>query len=174
MLMMDYERAAFEQMVRALPTSNLPIRRPSFNDPTFWSRPIVKTKIEPLLAGTWVNFLEVQGAANYGVVIDKYVADSFGDNVLSNLEFRLIFGGTIPSNFSIVPGWEHHKPTPSSYPMVPQNTYFILETNDKLILQVRNTGVAQQLVTAAFFGYAFNTYTTEKGFRQGLTDNRSA
>lgn len=165
-----YERQAFETIVRALPTSNMPVRRPSFNDPTFWSRPLVLTKIEPVAAGGWVDFLVLPGILNYVYVVNKYVADSFGDNALSGLEFRLVFDGTIPPNFSILPGAEHHKQPVTAFPLVPQKTFFLVEENDNLILQVRNTGVFQQLVCCAFYGYAYNTYMTEKNWREGVTD----
>lgn len=165
-----YERAAFETLVRMLPKSNLPVRRPSYNKPTFWSRPVVVTKIEPVAAGGWVDFLSLTGIPSYAQVVNKYVADAFGDNALSGLEFRMVFDGLLPPNFSILAGAEHHKQPVTSFPLVPQNTFFIIEPTDTLTLQVRNTGVFQQLVCAAFYGYTYETNTNEKNWREGMTD----
>ncbi len=165
-----YERQAFGTVVRMLPRSNVPVRRPSYNDHTFWSRPLVQTKIEPVAAGGWVNFLRLPGILNYVYVVDQYVADSFGDNALSGLEFRFVFNGTLPPEFSILAGAEHHKQPVTLFPMVPQDTFFLVSQTDELIIQVRNNGVFQQLVCCAFYGYAYNTYMTEKNWREGMTD----
>ncbi len=153
-----------------LPTSNLPVRRPSYNRPTFWSRPVIETKIEPVAAGTWIDFLVLTGIPSFAQVVTQYVADSFGDNALSNLEFRMVFDGLIPPNFSILAGAEHHKQPVTAFPLVPQETFFIIEPTDRLVLQVRNTGVVQQLVCAAFYGYTYQSDFNEKTWREGITD----
>lgn len=145
-----------EAIQKVLRSSNMPMRRPSHDQPTFWSLPLTPTKIEPLAAGTWVNFLTLEGTPGFLKRVAAYVATTFGDQTISGVEFRFLFNGTLAPNMTLANDVDHNKISSTTFPAVFQRTFFLVGDKDKLILQARNTGVFQQLVCAAFFGWLFD------------------
>lgn len=150
-----FEQALEVAVKRALRSSNMPIRRPSQTEPTFWSYPLTPTKIEPVANGTWVNFLVLAGLPGFVYRVSKYVATVFGDATVAGVDFRLILNGTFAPNMSLVSGVDHNKVSPTEFPVIPQDTFFYIGEKDRLVLQVRNNNVFQQLVIAGFFGWQF-------------------
>ena len=166
------EQAIIDALQLALRSSNLPFRRPSNAQPTFWSYPVCPTLIMPVaLADGWVDFLTIQGQTGVTSRVSGYVATGYGDAALSNLEFRFIFNGTLAPNMDLGVSIEQNKITASSYPCVPQATNFLVEESDRLVLQVRTTNVFQQLVGGAFFGWRYNNPNSpDKGALAVITD----
>lgn len=150
-----FEQALEVAIKRALRSSNMPIRRPSQTEPTFWSNPLTPTKIEPVANGTWVNFLVLAGIPGFVYRVSKYVATVYGDATVANVDFRFVLNGTLPPNMSLASGVDHNKISPTDFPVVPQETFFYIGEKDRLILQVRNNNVLQQLIIAGFFGWQF-------------------
>jgi hypothetical protein len=133
----------------------MPVRRPSQTDPTFWSYPLTPTKIEPVANGTWVNFLDLHGLPGFVFRVSSYVATVFGDATLANVDFRFILNGGLAPNMSLASGVDHNKVSPTDFPVIPQETFFYVGEQDRLILQARNNNLFQQLVIAGFFGWQY-------------------
>lgn len=166
------EQGIIGALQAALRNSNVPFRRPSNEQPTFWSYPICRTKIEPLQAGGWTNFLMVKGLTGTTHRINNYVATTFGDQTLSGVQFRFVFNGTFAPNMDLANGVDHNKTSASSFPVVPQSTFFLVEEKDSLILQARNTGTFQQLVCGALLGWRYNNpNSVDKTARSVITDD---
>jgi hypothetical protein len=168
----DQDVALLLALQHTLRNSNLPFRRPSNEQPTFWSRPITLTKIEPVAAGSWVNFLTLSGLTGGTNRISSYVATTFGDQTLSGVQFRFLFNGTLAPNMALANDVDHNKITSTSFPVVPQSTCFLVEEKDTLVLQVRNTGVFAQMVCGALLGWRYdNTNSVDKTARSVITDD---
>ncbi len=170
--LLDYEKQAVHDLLKALPDSNLPWRQPSFNDPTFWSKPLVKTAIQPLDAGSgWTNILTLISKDIFTALVNGYVATTFGDAALSDVEFRFVYNNRLVSSTSILPNAEHHKLSSTSFPCIPQSTFFTVRETDRLQIQARNTNAAARMVICAFYGWYFDDNNpSEKNMREGLTD----
>jgi hypothetical protein len=168
-----FETEIFGVVEEALRSSNLPIRRPSNEQPTFWDYPICPSRIEPVSAAAgWVDFLTIKGLIGTTHRVSGYVATGFGDATLSGLEFRFLFNGTLAPNMDLGVGIEQNKITPSTFPCVRQSTCFLVEESDSLVLQVRNTGVFQQLVCAYLTGWRYNNRSApDKGAMAVITDD---
>ncbi len=165
------DRAIIAKIKQTLRDSNLPFRRPSNEQPTFWSYPVCETDIVPLAAGGWTQILRLHGLPQFTQRVDKYVATTFGDQTLSGVEFRFLFNGTLAPNMTLANGVDHNKITASTFPVVFQSTSFLVEESDVLVLQARNTGVFQQLVCAALTGWRYdNRNSVDKTQRSVITD----
>jgi len=160
------------ELQRVLRDSNVPFRRPSNEQPTFWSYPVCETNIIPLANGGWTDILTLRGLPQFTQRVDKYVATTFGDQTLSGVEFRFVFNGTLAPNMALASGVDHNKVTPATFPVVFQTTSFLVEEKDYLILQARNTNVFQQLVCAALTGWRYNNpNSVDKTQRSVITDD---
>ncbi len=165
--------AILETMFAALQNSNVPIRRPSWNDPTFWSRPLNTTIAIPLNASaTWTNILTVRGRNSYTGRVTGYVATTFNPASIALVEFRFVFNGKLMPNVQLTPNVERNRQTPTLFPTFLQNIFMLLENpDDQLTIQAMNTGVFQQLVLCAFYGWYYdNMNQAEKSTLEGLTD----
>jgi hypothetical protein len=170
--LLDYEKQAIRDFVDVLPSVNLPWRRPSFNDPTFWSEPLVATALRPLGgASGWTDVLALTGNLAYSAYVNGYVATTFGDATLSGVEFRLVLNGQLPTGMSIATNAELFKTGPAAFPVIPRDTSFIIRFDDRLQIQARNTNAAPRFIIAAFLGWYFDDANpAEKNTREGLTD----
>ncbi len=151
------EQALLAAVQRALRSSNVPLRLPSNSAPTFWSNPLTPTKIQPVANGGWAPFLVLRGLVGFVYRVNGYVATTFGDQSLSGVEFRFVLNGTLAPNMSLANGVDHNKESPTTFPVVPQQTFFLIGENDELVIQVQNTNIFQQLVIAGFFGWQYTT-----------------
>lgn len=170
--LLDYEREAFRNFVDALPRSTLPWRQPSFNQPTFWSEPLVLSYIRPIGGSSgWVDAIDLRGNLAYTARVSGYVATTFGDAALSGVEFRFLYNNALVSTVSLAQDIEYSKLGPSSYPTIPRETFFVVRFNQRLQLQVRNNNAAPRYVIAALYGWSFDDSNPgEINRREGLTD----
>lgn len=153
----DFEVALGESVRRVLELSTVPGRRPSHQQPTFWSRPLTPTKIEPVANGGWTNFLVLRGIPGFVYRVSQYVATVYGDAALSSVDFRFVLDGTLPPNMEFASGIDLNKIAVTSFPVVRQSTFFYVGEQNRLILQVRNNNVFQQMVIAGFFGWQYTS-----------------
>ncbi len=153
----DFETMLGESIRRVLELSTIPVRLPSNYQPTFWSNPLTPTKIAPVANGGWTNFLALQGIPGFVYRVSGYVATTYGDAALSDVDFRFVLNGGLAPNMSFTPGSDLNKISPTTYPVVPQRTFFYVGEQDRLILQARNNNLFQQLVIAGLFGWQYTT-----------------
>jgi hypothetical protein len=166
------ETAILGALQAALRNSNLPVRRPSNEQPTFWSYPLCLTKIQPVPLQDWTNFLFLPGLKGNTYRVSSYVATTFGDQTISGVQFRFLFNGTLPPNMTLANGVDHNKTSSTSFPVVPQGTCFLVEEKDSLIIQVKSTNVFQQMACAALLGWRYdNPNSVDKTARSVITDD---
>lgn len=172
--LLDYEKQAVRDFVDALPGMNLPWRQASFNNPTFWSKPLVLTAALPINPGsTWTDVFDLRGRTSSTGLVNSYTATSFGDASIDDLEYRFVFNGALPPFVSFVSGVEYSKSAPATFPVIPRQTFFTVRPIDRLQLQVRNNSAAPRYLIAALYGWFFddnNAY--EINYREGITDVR--
>lgn len=164
--------ATLERMFRVLQNSNVPMRRPSWNDPTFWSRPLVKTIGIPLNAGTWTDVLQLDGRSGYTAFVNGYTATTLDAAAIAQVRFRLLYNGRFLSTIDFVSDVERNRESATLFPTFPQETFFLIETpRDNLRIQAINDGTFQQMVLCGFFGWYYdNKNQAERGNLEGLTD----
>src|SRR5690606_10965016 len=170
------EAVALGAFLTSLQGSNLPIRRPSWTDPSFWSLPLIKTKVRPIAAGaTWADFLTVSGEPQYIAVVSHYTVTTVGDPAVAGLEFRLRLNGMpLPLDaVQLAPGVEFGKTSPTSYPTIPRELFQPVLQTQELALQVRNPTLVQRMAIGAFWGWYYESLDSEvfTGAEQGMTDS---
>lgn len=172
-LLLPYEEVAFNRFKAALLRSTLPLRRPSNTDPTFWSDTLTQTAITPLAQPDgWTQIMHIHGVSSKTYRVSGYVTTVVGDASIAGVEFRIVLNGAIAPNIVIASGTEHNKKGPAQWPVVPQETFFLVEENDNLIMQARCTNVIQQMVLGAFFGWVYNNPNpAEKDIYEFITDD---
>ncbi len=157
----------------ALQNSNVPIRWPSWNHPTFWARPLTKTLAIPLNPSSrWSDVLSVTGLNGYTGLVTGYTATAFQSAALADVRFRLTYKGRLISTIDFVSSVERNRESATLFPTFPQATFFPVETEqDALTIQAINDGAFQQMVLCGFFGYYYdNQNQAEKGNLEGMTD----
>lgn len=167
------EAVAFTAFLQSLRGSNLPIRRPSFNQPAFWSLPIFLTKPRPVPAGTaWVDFLSVSGVPHYIAVITHFVASSVGDSNINGLQWRFLLNGAGLTGTSFAAGQELNKVGPNTYPVKYRSIYQPVTEIQTLTLQVQNLTGLQCMAVAALVGWWYETMSsTILRTESGLSDS---
>jgi hypothetical protein len=161
------------KMFAALQNSNVPFRRPSWNDPSWWSRPLNSTIIIPLSGGSaWSDILTIRGRNNYGARVTGYVATTYGAADVADVDFRFVYNGALISTIDFVSTVERNRETPTMFPTFPQKFFFLLNLQtDVLTIQAKNNGTYQQLLMCAFYGYYFdNKNQAERSTMEGMTD----
>ena len=167
------EAVAVSAFMQALRGSNLPIRRPSFNQQSFWSRPIFLTKPRPVSANTpWEDFLSISGVPHYIAVITHFVATTVGDSNINGLQYRFLLNGALLSGTQFAAGQELNKVGPNTYPVKYRPIYQPVTEIQTLTLQVQNLTGLQRTAVAALVGWHYETMDgTIIGTETGLTDS---
>jgi hypothetical protein len=170
--LLPYEQLALATFKNALIRSSLPFRRPSNTDPTWWSNTLTKTAIAPLSSSQgWTNVLNLQGIPGWTWRIEKYVTTVVGDATLAGIQWRFILNGTIAPYMTIPTGVDVNKIGPNIWPVVPAETFFLIEQKDNLIIQAKSTNIIQQMVVAGLFGWQYlNPNVAEKDKYEFITD----
>jgi hypothetical protein len=159
--------------LRTMPTAFMPMRRPNWNDPPLWSLPLTQTAIVSVPGNSvWTPVLNVTGIPGFIAVINKFVLTAYLPNALAGINTRLIYNGRFTDSIQLVGSGEYNRTTPTSWPTHGRQTFFALVNgNDSVQLQVQNTGVFQQLILAAFYGWYANVDDqAERATVQGMGD----
>ncbi len=157
----------------ALQNSNIPVRRPSWNDPTFWSRPLVETVAIPLNASaSWSTILTAKGRSGYTGRVAGYVATTLTAATLASVQFRFVYNGKLLPNVDIESSVEWNRESATLFPTFPRKLFMLLENPDSyLSIQAMNTGIFQQMLLCAFYGWYYdNMNQAEKSRLEGMTD----
>lgn len=170
--LLPYEELALADFKNSLLRSSLPFRRPSNTDPEWRSNTLDKTAITTLSAAMgWTNILNLQGIPGWTWRVENYVTTVIGDAALAGVQWRFIFNGTIAPYVQIPAGVEIGKIGPNVWPVVPSETFFLVEQKDNLIIQAMTTNVIQQIVLAGLFGWQYyNPNPAEKDHFEFITD----
>lgn len=156
----------------ALQGSNVQMRLPSWNDPTFWSRSLTKQLARPIPAGTpMTTFLTIKGLLNYVAIIDQLVMTVVGPTAGTGIRFRVLLDGapvpatTYPANIDL------NKEAPTVYPVIPRPWYLPVLETQTVEIQVENLGGLQRTVLVAAYGWYYSTVdATSVAVDHGVTD----
>lgn len=164
------EAVAFAAILESLRDgSALPARRPSYTEPTFWSRPLNRTAIVTMVPDpNWTTLLDLLAPAQYISRITNYAVATVQANTIPGVEFRLLQNGQPLTNVTLPAGVEVCKgPT---WPLVLRKIDLIATETLSVGIQARNLGAVPFTVLAGFWGWDYNTIEIELGRTQGITD----
>lgn len=151
--------------------SALPIRQPSFNAPTFLSRPVTATATTAVPPSTvWATFLSYSAPVQFIGVISGYVASSLEPATAPGIEFRVAVDGNV--KFILAPGLDPCRLAQSPWPRRPRKTRLFVNEQMTAQLQCRNLGATPRTAVLAFYGWAYDTINIypEGEARLGITD----
>lgn len=166
------EAFALGGLLLALQGSNVQMRRPSWNRPTFWSRCLAKQIARPVAAGTaMTTLLTVEGLPNYVAVVDRIVMTVVGPTAGTGIRFQALIDGGLVPNTQYPADIELNKEGPTTYPVESRSWYLPVLQTQELELQVENLGGLQRTVLMAAYGWYYATVdATSVAADNGVTD----
>jgi hypothetical protein len=151
--------------VAALLQGNVGIQRPEWEYPTFWSRPLVRTKARCVSRTSydWFTFLSVEGIQGHKGVVRWLVLETLNPRETTGIDFRLRWGGSMAN---MQPSLSPHvnfedgrvtlcKDPTDTWPLQKIPFFTLLLPTSRLDIQVRNTTYLDQNVYAGFFGWYY-------------------
>lgn len=164
------EAVAFAATLESLRDgSALPVRRPSYSEPTFWSRPLNQTAIVVMPPDpNWVTLVDLLAPTQYLTRITEYAVATAQANTVPGVEFRLLQNGSPLTNVTLPAGVEVCKG--ATWPLVLRKIDLIATETLSVGIQARNLGLLPFTVLAGFWGWNYNTIEIELGRTQGITD----
>jgi hypothetical protein len=151
--------------------SALPVRQPSFNAPTFLSKPLTITQTAAVpVSATWTDFLQYSAPVQFIGVISSYVASSLEPISAPGIEFRVAVNEAV--KFSLAPGVDPCRLASSPWPRRPRKVRIFVNEQMTAKIQCRNLGAVPRTAILAFFGWAYDTINIypEGEARLGMTD----
>lgn len=156
--LLPYEAVAFAGICKALRGSNLQTRRPSYETPPFWSRPIYNTIYVPIPNNTdWTDLVSYAGQPQYVGIIRQYACTTLGDLSASGLLFRMTFNGQPMANVVLAAGVEINKDGSNTYPIVMRNIFLPVNETQRVAIQVKNPTGIQAIAIGALAGWAMQS-----------------
>jgi hypothetical protein len=174
-LLQPHEAVAIAAILQTLRDGGaLQIRRPSWEQPTYWSRPIIVTKM-PVLMPTvdWVDALEWRAPVQFMSVITAFTATTVKTPETSNVTFQLAVNGFPMPAVGLAAAANLFKP--ALYPVVQRQIFTTVAENQRFTIQAMNTGIIPQTLLLAISGWSYDTRDIERGSdgsgSQGVTDD---
>lgn len=171
MLVDNAEAVAFAAVLQSLRDGSvLPLRRPSYQEPTFWTRPLTRTALEVLApTATWVPIITLTPPPQYVHLIQAISFATLEPLASPGVEFRLQLQGSEYPNVTYPPGIDICKP--ATWPPLEQRPFSqAVPENFQFTLEARNLGVLPRMVLAGIYGWTYPTVEIELGRMQGITD----
>lgn len=174
-LLKTHEAVAIAAVLQTLRDEGaLPVRRPSWEQPTYWSRPITITEM-PVLgpAAQWVDMLTLRAPVQYISVVTGYIATTATPAATSGVEFQMLLDGALLPHVTIAAAANLFQLP--LYPLQRRPTFVALAQNQVLSIQARNLGIIPRQLMLSFTGWSYDTINIERGSdgsgSQGVTDD---
>ncbi len=152
--LLPYESVALAAICKAMRGSNLQVRQPSYNYPSFWSRPIYKTNYLAVAPNTgWQTLVLVTGLPQYVGILRQFVATTLGSVAASGLQFRFVINGIPSQDIQLSAGVEFNKDGANSYPIIPRNFFLPVNETQRVEIQVWNPTAVQQIAIGLLAGW---------------------
>lgn len=152
--LLPYESVALAAICKAMRGSNMQFREPSYNYPSFWSRPIYTTNYLAVPPNSgWTTLVTVVGLQQYVAIIRQYVATTLGSVAASGLLFRMLINGLPGTDIDLAAGVEFNKLGANSYPIVPRNIFLPVNQTQRVEIQVFNPTAMQQIAIGLLAGW---------------------
>jgi hypothetical protein len=144
----------------------LPIRRPSVNQPPFFSLPLnlTRTRIIPKNTPNWTVALAVPSREQYVPVINAYSLGINRSLVNSGVEFRFQFNGGDLPEVDLLTDAELCRD--GSWPLYRKTFFQVVPFGQRFTVEVRNLSFTNHIYLIGLFGYYYpsvdpTTYTKE-------------
>lgn len=172
MILKDFEAVALAAVLQHVrDAGSLPLRRPSYQQPTFYSRPINETRM-PLVppGGGWTTVLEWEAPKQYISVITSYVATVAESLAAPDCSFRIFVNGAIPSGISIAAGANLFYT--GAMPLVPRAMHLAVNELNLFQLQMLNNTLFPRTAMCAVYGWSYPATDIEfgSGAAEGIND----
>ncbi len=152
--LLPYEAVAIAAICKGMRGSNMQFREPTFNYPSFWTRPLYATNYLAVAPNTgWQTLVSVSGLPQYVGIINQYVATAFGDVAASGLIFRFLFNGIPMTDVTLAAGIDFNKDSPTSYPVIPREIFIPVNQTQTVEIQVANPTAVQQIAIGLLGGW---------------------
>jgi len=151
-------RLAIGSALLSLAKGSSPVRRPSWNEPPFYSRPLTRTKTRyfPSNQPNWTNFLSVSGQPSYVGKIQSYCLGCEVPLLGSGIEFRFQIDGTNPQFVDLPVNAEISREfNVTDWPMFKKDFFQIILFTSTFTIQVRNISASPRRVFVGLFGYFY-------------------
>jgi hypothetical protein len=174
-LLQTHEAVAIAAVLQTMRDDGaLPVRRPSHEQPTYWSRPLTYTGMPPLAPNAaWADMLRWTAPKQFMTIITGIVATTTTNPVTAGVEFRVTIDGNPLQNVVFAPAANLFKPP--QYPVIKRPTMISIAENQVIAIQARNLGVLPQVLLLALTGWSYDTINVERGSdgsgSQGVTDD---
>lgn len=150
--------AAIGATALTLEHSALPLRRPSYNEPPFNSKPLVRTVTRRLngYQPNWFSVISLEGQTSYVGVVRQYAVATDVAMKGSGVQFRVLFNDSIVENFQLPTDAEICRdPSVLPWPVFKIPTFKVVPLGQRFELQVRNMGANNRYYFAGLFGYFY-------------------
>ncbi len=175
MLLVDRtEATVFAALLQSLREgSALPIRRPSYTEPTYSSRPIAATAAVPIpVDGAWHDVLVLPVPIQYFNVVTDYAIATQEALTDPGVTFRMLLNGSPLPSVSFPAGIDLCKVDGDPWPLHRRPTWITFAPPDVLSIQAMNAAAVPKTALAAFWGWSYDTINSERGSTgEGITDD---
>lgn len=145
---------------------SIPLREESIGRPPFGAYTLAKTRTRIIPAGQpWTDYVTIQmgleeAPSGYAAKVTGFVASGLIDPAITGLQYRLMFNNyaQMPAQEFGIPNGEdlnveHLSATP--FPSQPRRIHLQVQNDQRLVLQVRNTGIADATALGALYGWFY-------------------
>lgn len=172
MILKNFEAVALASVLQHVrDAGSMPFRRPSYQQPTFFSLPlnIVRMPLVPPGPG-WTPVLEWAAPKQYISVITSYIATVAESLSAPDCSFRMTLNGTELSAVSVVSGANLFYT--GQMPLVPRALHLAVNELNVFQLQMRNTTLFPRTAMCAIYGWSYPATEIEfgSGAAEGIND----
>jgi hypothetical protein len=159
------EVCAVGGLMASLAEGNIAIQRPEWENPTYWSRPMITTKSRCLSrsASSWRTFLSISGRAQYVGVVRWLVMETLLPREDTGVDFRVrMSSSSSRESFAPAVNFEDarvslNKDPVDIWPLNKRSFFCILRPTDTLEIQVRNTIFKDEFLFTGIFGHYYES-----------------
>lgn len=151
--------AALGAFLAKLKEGSIPLQRPSWQSPSYYGRPLTRTKARCVsrMQTDWTDFLVAEPIDTYKTVVQSFIAETYQERPQTGIEFRFMVNDIILTDVQIYNTKRSLNKDPETvFPLSKRTIHLVLESTDRLRLQVRNTVFWDIFVFGGIFGYYLN------------------
>lgn len=174
-LIQPHEAIALAAVLQTMRSEgSLQARKPSWEQPTFFSKPLLITAMPvlPPAVGPLFPFTTVlswRGPVQYVSVITGYTFSLVANPALVNVQFQVTINGALLPGLNFTPGVDLFKG--GQYPLTQRKTMITVNENSVLAISAKNLTSVPQTLLLSLTGWSYPTLDAERSAAgQGVTD----
>jgi hypothetical protein len=150
--------------------SAMPINRPSWTDPSLFSKPITQTAIVVAPPSTsWLTILSYTVPTQYFASIKQFAVATF-EALDPAMQFRVMVDGVVPQGVSYPVGVDLCKDSTNPWPLFRRDFPIVLNQPQRITIEALNGGMMPQTVIAGLWGWTYPSIATERTDTSGVND----